>query len=81
METFLRRAEAGEYLTSRYRFGSTKTLQKMATVGGGPAYRKAGRIVLYDKAELDRWALARMGSLRSSTSDIAVGEISPAKAK
>ncbi len=66
---FFRRVEAANYLKSRYGFSTRKTLEKAATCGGGPAYRKVGRIVLYEVAELDRWALARMSAPIGSTSD------------
>lgn len=68
-KAFLRRDEAAAYLQARYGFGATRTLAKAATCGGGPAYRKAGRICLYEQAELDRWALAKLSPLMRSTSD------------
>lgn len=43
-----------------------QTLNKLRSVGGSPPYYKAGRRVLYDRAELDRWLDARR---RRSTSD------------
>lgn len=67
---FLRRKEAAAYLQDTYRFCSRKTLDKIASVGGGPAFRKVGRIVVYEKSELDRWAIEKMGEPRLSTSDI-----------
>jgi hypothetical protein len=66
---YLRRKEAGEYLKSRYGHGSPWTLAKLATLGGGPIYRKFGRIVLYDPSDLDSWALARLSAPLRSTSD------------
>jgi hypothetical protein len=57
---FLRRREAGEYLKSRYGFCSPKSLGKLATVGGGPEYHKAGPAVVYAVPKLDEWALARL---------------------
>jgi hypothetical protein len=74
METvhFLRRKAAGEYLKSRYGFGSEKTLAKLATIGGGPSYRKAGSAVLYEPEELDAWAIARIGRPQRSTSDTSI---------
>lgn len=36
--------------------GSTPNfLEKLRTVGGGPAYAKLGRIVRYRRSALDRW--------------------------
>ena len=31
------------------------TLDKLRTTGGGPRYVKRGTVVLYDRADLDRW--------------------------
>jgi hypothetical protein len=69
-QIFLRRKEAAAYLQETYRFCSRKTLDKIASVGGGPAFRKIGRIVVYEKGELDRWATEKMGEPRLSTSDL-----------
>lgn len=68
----LRRWEAAEYLELVH--GVTvapATLAKYASVGGGPAFNKgASRTPLYPVAELDRWAVERMGKLIRSTSDM-----------
>jgi hypothetical protein len=66
---FLRRNAAGEYLKKKYKFGSERTLAKLASVGGGPEFRKAGTIVLYEVPKLDEWALAQIGRPQLSTSD------------
>jgi hypothetical protein len=66
---FLRRKQAGEYLLAKYGFGAEKTLAKVAVVGGGPEYRKAGRIPLYTIEALDNWALAKIGAPVHSTSE------------
>ena len=68
----LRRREASEYLAFAHgiTFAPT-TLAKLACVGGGPSFHKAGRWPLYPIAELDRWANARLGRLVSSTSEAA----------
>jgi hypothetical protein len=66
---YLRRKQAGEYLKSRYGFGSEKTLAKLASVGGGPEFRKAGVAAVYEPAKLDEWALAKIGAPQNSTSD------------
>ncbi|MFO1102476.1 MAG: hypothetical protein U1E20_06205 [Methylocystis sp.] len=68
---FLRRTEAAEYLKMRYGHGSPKTLAKLAVIGGGPAFRKIGRIVVYEPAALDEWALSRMSAPIHSTSEAA----------
>lgn len=45
---------------------SPRTLEKLRVTGGGPAYRKLGRRVVYAPADLERWAEAQT---RTSTSD------------
>jgi len=69
---YLRRNQAGEYLKSKYGFGSGKTLAKLACIGGGPEFRKAGPATIYEPTKLDEWALARIGEPRCSTSDTRV---------
>ena len=46
---------------------SPSTLNKLRIYGGGPAYVKIGRRVLYDLEELDRWLDSHR---RASTSDL-----------
>lgn len=65
---FLRRRDAGVYLKNKFGFGSEKTLAKLASVGGGPVFRKAGVAALYEPDALDQWALAKIGAPQSSTS-------------
>jgi hypothetical protein len=72
-QTYLRRRQAAEYLKDRFGFGSERTLAKLACIGGGPEFRSAGRIPLYDRASLDAWAQAKIGPLRKSTSDVGRG--------
>ncbi len=67
---FLRRKAAGEYLRSKYGFGSEKTLAKLACVGGGPEFRKAGSAALYEPAKLDEWAIAKIGAPVRTTSEM-----------
>jgi hypothetical protein len=66
---YLRRRAAGEYLKAKYGFGSEKTLAKLACLGGGPEFRKAGPTALYEPAALDVWALSKIGPAQKSTSD------------
>jgi hypothetical protein len=68
-EGFLRRREAASYLLSKYGFGAERTLAKGATTGDTPTFFKAGRIVLYTREALDKWALAKIGKPQKSTSD------------
>jgi hypothetical protein len=69
----MRRAVASEYLLEVHGISlSAATLAKLACVSStGPRFRLDGRFPLYDKAELDIFAAARLGPLRASTSDTA----------
>ena len=69
-DSFLRRRDAAEYLLEKYGFGAERTLAKGAVTGDTPEYRKAGRIVLYTREALDRWALSKIGAPRASSSDV-----------
>lgn len=64
------REQASEYL--RARFGiprSPATLAKLAVIGGGPRFHKAGRRALYPREALDAWARALLGETIGSTSE------------
>jgi hypothetical protein len=66
---YLTRAAAAQYVHATYGFPcSRQWLAKLAVVGGGPVYRKAGRTPLYAPADLDAWATARIGAPQRSTS-------------
>jgi hypothetical protein len=67
---YLRRRAAGEYLKSRYGFGSEKTLAKLACLGGGPIFRKAANAAIYAPEDLDAWALSKIGKPIRSTSEM-----------
>jgi len=69
MTKFLSRAEAAEHLTSRGLPITRLTLQKMATTGGGPLYRRFGTRAVYEAEHLDAWAAAKMGAPLHSTSE------------
>ena len=47
---------------------SPRWLAKLAVVGGGPVFRKAGKTPLYAPADLDAWAQSRIGVPQKSTS-------------
>ena len=38
---------------------SVSTLEKLRVTGGGPAYLKLGRRVVYEASDLDAWKAAR----------------------
>lgn len=68
---FLRRKDAAQYLIENYGFGSARTLAKLACVSSeGPEFRKAGRLVLYERDALDKWALSKISRPQRSTSDV-----------
>jgi hypothetical protein len=71
---FLRRIDAAAYVRRTYGFPcSRQWLAKLAVIGGGPVFRKAGRFPIYRPADLDAWAQSRIGPAQSSTSDTAGG--------
>lgn len=66
---YFRRAEAAHYVRETWGMPcSAKWLAKLAVVGGGPIYRKAGRFPLYTADDLDNWSASRLGAARRSTS-------------
>ena len=61
-DKWLRPPAAGAYLGGL----STSTLAKWRLSGSGPAFSKAGRVVVYNSADLDEYLSSRR---RLSTSD------------
>lgn len=51
-----------------------RTLANMAWRGEGPPFHKVAGRRIYPTEELDKWAAARLGPLRRSTSDEAGGQ-------
>jgi hypothetical protein len=69
-ERGMTRVEAAQYI-SRYWFPySAKTLAKVAVTGGGPPFRKAGRLPLYKRTDCDAWAERKIGPRVHSTSEL-----------
>lgn len=66
---YLTRQEAASYLSGRGLLVSKNTLQKFATVGGGPEYSIFGNRALYTPQNLDGWAELRLTASRKSTSE------------
>jgi len=67
----LRRWEAAQHVADTWGIPlSPKTLAKLAVIGGGPMFRRAGRIPLYYPSQLDDWARARISPAVSSTSEL-----------
>ena len=57
---FLTTVEAARYLNM-----STRTLEKCRSIGGGPRFRKFGRMVRYTAEDLDEWAKSRSFEMTS----------------
>ena len=66
---YIRRRNASAYLIEKYGFGAERTLAKGVVTGDTPEFHKAGRIVLYTREALDRWALGKIGEPVRSTSE------------
>ena len=67
---FLRRTAASDYLRETHGLErAPSTLAKLAVIGGGPIFRRAGRIPLYTTDDLDAWAESLLGPPMRSTSD------------
>jgi len=67
---FLRRKQAADYIGRIWGIPvSPRTLAKLAVVGGGPMFRKAGRFPMYEPADLDSWVERRLGPKQASTSE------------
>ncbi|TIR21787.1 MAG: DNA-binding protein [Mesorhizobium sp.] len=70
-QTFRDRREAARLLTERGLKTSWKTLQKLATVGGGPEYRIFGNRAVYTDDALDAYVEKKLSAPRYSTSEAA----------
>jgi|BarGraNGADG00212_1021973.scaffolds.fasta_scaffold438080_1 hypothetical protein len=67
----LDRREASEYLFDKHGIRrSPGTLAKLACVGGGPAFRKVNRAVIYEPPALDTYAAAITSAPMLSTSEL-----------
>ena len=66
----LNKHEASGYLRDQHGLVvAARTLDNLAWGGGGPRYFKAGLRRLYAPADLDDYAVAKLGEPRTSTSD------------
>lgn len=66
----LRRKEVPAYLMERHGIPiAMATLNKLASIGGGPAMQYAGRIPLYRPEDLDAWAEERLSKPVKSTAE------------
>ncbi len=67
-DIYLDRAQAAEYVRKQGLPVAKNTLQKFATVGGGPVYRRFGRRAVYLASDLDAWIARKLSAPRQSTS-------------
>jgi hypothetical protein len=68
----LRRKAASHYLLETHGLErAPSTLAKLAVIGGGPTFRRAGRVPLYSPEDLDAWAESLLGPPMRSTSEAA----------
>ena len=69
---FLRRKAASQYLEETWGVNrAPSTLAKYAVIGGGPTFRRAGRVPLYSADDLDEWVASKLSPPMRSTSDAA----------
>jgi hypothetical protein len=69
---YFMRADAARYVRESWGLPCSRAwLAKLAVVGGGPVFHKAGKTPLYSPADLDAWAEARIGAAQKSTSVLA----------
>jgi hypothetical protein len=64
---YLSRREAAEYVTERGLQYSANTLQKLASLGGGPVYRRWGNRAVYTPDDLDTWIESKLSAPLAST--------------
>jgi hypothetical protein len=69
MPQYLRPPQAATFLRENFGFGAARTLAKLRVLGGGPPFRKLGRLVVYDPADLADWARGKLSCPQRSTSD------------
>jgi hypothetical protein len=69
-ETLLRRRPAANALTAAGYPVAPATLATLACRGGGPRYRKFGRVPLYRWGDLLDWARSRLSAPVRSTSEV-----------
>jgi hypothetical protein len=69
----MRRADAARYIRETHGIPcAPATLAKYACTGAGPVFRRAGKIPLYSRDDLDTWARSRLSEPVQSTSALSV---------
>ena len=64
---YMNRRESAAYVKGKGLPGAASTLAKLATIGGGPSFRKFGRNVVYTRESLDAWIEARLSDPKPHT--------------
>lgn len=64
------RREAVQFLKDRGLITTHGTMQKYASIGGGPVFRKFGHRVVYFAADLEAWIESRLSPPLRSTSEL-----------
>lgn len=67
-ERYMSREEAADYINSLGLPITKGTLQKYATTGGGPVYRRFGKRAVYMVSDVNDWAIKKVSSPMASTS-------------
>lgn len=67
---FYDRKKSAEYVRERGLPLTPGTLQKLASVGGGPRYSMFGNKAVYSADDLDAWIDERLGTPRRSASEV-----------
>lgn len=66
-----RRVEAAAYLLEKHGIRrAPATLAKLAVIGGGPVFRRAGRVPLYTREALDEFAASITSPTVRQTSEL-----------
>ena len=63
--------EASAYLAEKGLKVAPNTLGKYRVIGGGPKFRKFGRVPVYAQEDLDRWIDEKLTAPQRSTSEAA----------
>jgi hypothetical protein len=70
-QKFFRRKASSQYLFEVWGLNyAPSTLAKLAVLGGGPPFRRAGRTPLYAKNDLDEWVASKLSPAIRSTSEL-----------
>ena len=64
---YLNRREAAAYVRAKGLPCAPSTLAKLATIGGGPHFRKFGRNVVYTGDVLNAWISERLSDPKPNT--------------